>query len=119
MSAVNTNPVPKELPTDIEAQNEWLKTVNSKLVVMIKNAGDVLHEYVLSLDQILVALRETQTIYSRLHSDLIEALDEHRTTSNTRLHQPQSGHVPERGGESDSCSSSSDPDPFGLGDDSA
>jgi len=106
----------EKTPEELQAQNQWLSNVNSKLVVMIKNAADVLQEYVQSLDQILVALRETQTIYLRLHQDLTEALNEPPNTTNTELQQPDQGYASERGSEPDLSDSSCNPDPFGTSD---
>lgn len=119
MSDERLNPKMVKLPADIQAQNEWLKNVNSKLVVMIKNAADVLEGYVENLDQILEALRETHTIYSRLHSDLTEAFDEQQATTSNELSQSNSRDVPERGRESNISRCSHNPNPFGPGDSSS
>jgi len=81
---------------DIQAQLEWHKNVNSKMVVMIKNAADVLETYAENLEAILVALKTTQGIYSRLHSNLIEALDEPSSSVSPGLHETELEDVPER-----------------------
>jgi archaellum component FlaC len=60
----------------LEARYQWLTNVNNKMVVMIKNAADVFEEYHRQLDAIQKAIKETQMIYSRLHTDLQEALNE-------------------------------------------
>lgn len=60
----------------LTARNQWLENVNNKMLVMIKNAADVLGAYGDSLDALRSALRETQGIYSRLHADITEALNE-------------------------------------------
>lgn len=65
--------------TNLRARNIWLEDINQKIVVMIKNAADVLEEYVKSMEQLRVELEITQQIYSRLHRELTRTFDERQT----------------------------------------
>jgi len=65
--------------TTLEARNIWLTDTNKKIIVMIKNAADILNAYSEGLKDIQVQIEVTQQIYSRLHNDLTEAFDENKT----------------------------------------
>jgi hypothetical protein len=60
------------------ARNHWLQNVNDKMLVMIKNAADVLEEYEKQVDLIRVELNKTKQVYSDLHLKLTEAFDDRR-----------------------------------------
>lgn len=81
-----------QVDTSLEARNQWLMNVNQKLLVMIKNAADVLEAYVQNVGAIHVELQKTQALYSKLHKDVSEALGEQSTPRSTiELQQPNSG----------------------------
>ena len=65
----------------LKAQKQWLINVNQKLLVMIDNVSIVFDEYIKQVHQIETELRKTKEIYSNLHSELQEALNEQGTNS--------------------------------------
>lgn len=87
----------QEENTILKARNMWLENVAGKMIVMIGNAADVFDEYVKQLDTVQVALRETQGIYSRLHTDLTEAFNEPRQRGSAELCESEQGDAAERG----------------------
>jgi len=78
MSDAVSNPEAERL----EARVVYLTNVNQKLCVMIKNAADILDQYAETLDLLLVEIRRTKKVYSKLHEDLTEAFGEHSSTAN-------------------------------------
>lgn len=76
--------------TILRARVQWYTNVTQKLLVMVKNAADVFQAYEENVDQLRVELNKTKQIYSKLHTDLQEALNEQHTSSNTGLHQSDS-----------------------------
>ena len=97
----------------LEAKNAWLTNVNNKMLVMIKNAADVLEEYERQVDLIRVELTKTKQVYSELYKNLKEALDEHPNRHDHGLREPEEGDADAERGGPDALHNSDSPDPFG------
>lgn len=67
--SIETDNLEQEVMT-LRARCIYLGGVNKQLCVMIKNAADVLDQYAQTLDLLLVELRRTKEIYSKLNDDL-------------------------------------------------
>lgn len=89
--------------TILRAKLHWYANVTKKLLVMIKNAADVLEEYEKQVDLIRVELNKTKQVYSKLHTDLQEALNERgNSPDRTELHEAEQGATDEGRGGADS-----------------
>jgi len=104
-----------EMQTDLEkleqnntillARYQWLTNITGKLLVMIKHAADVLEEYEKQVSLIGVELNKTKQVYSKLHEQLLEALNDNNSPG---LPNPGSGSTDEgRRGADSQCDSDS------------